>query len=252
MLRSTACALFISLSSAPAVCSADTTLEYQGAGTQDQLVIAQGKIRFDEHGSGRWYMFDAQRRALSIVEPAKREFVVMDEGTFDSVHRTVDTVLGQVEAHIANLSPSTRQQLQQAIGAVLPEEDAEKRVRVETTGTRSQAAGHECELSRVFVDGALQSEVCLTSAAKLGLPAADQATVRQWQSFVRTLTEKATRFVNVDTRVFGDGNQLPVIYWLADADRRGELSRVTHAKVDRGLLQVPGDYHRRETPIPLP
>lgn len=250
-LRSIAYAAFLGLSVLPAAVSADTTLEYAEAGKQNLVRIAQGKIRLDTHRGSDWFLFDTTRHELAIVNPQKREYMMIDEAKADSLRHSVDGVMGQMDAQIAKLPPSMQAQARQMMGQVLPDRTTKKSVRVEATGQGGRAAGHPCEFKRFVVDGKVESEVCLTAAGNLGLPAADLAAVLDWQGFARSIAEKATGYLDIDPRVFGDGDQIPLIYSYSGSSGQGVLTRITHVRLDTGLLVVPAGFRQRQIEIPF-
>lgn len=250
-VRSIARAALISLAILPAAGAADTTLEYTEAAKQHLVRIAQGKIRLDPSRGGNWMLFDTARREMIIVDPKKREYTRIDEAQAESLRRSVDGVMGQVDTQIAKLPPSMQEQARQMMGQVLPDRAAKRSVSVQTTGQHGRAAGFECEVKRFLVDGKVESEVCLTAAANLKLPASDLAAVLDWQSFARSIADKASGYLDIDPRVFGDGDRIPLIYSYRGSTSRGMLARITHAQIDPGLFQVPVGFRLRQLDIPF-
>jgi hypothetical protein len=236
----------------PLVAAGDTTLKYDDGGNMTRLVIADGKVRLDDAREKHWMLFDSRRRVMILVDPEKREFTEMDEATLESLHATVDAVMTRMETELARLPPEMQAQMRQMMGDSLPGGGAARRMRLESTGRVSGAAGHRCDVIRVMVDERVESEVCLAPASELGLPATDAAVVAEWQSFARSLAEKASRFVSLDAEIFGDGGQLPVIYDHPGSERRGVLTGVGLDPVDAGLLQVPDGYSENRMEAPLP
>lgn len=243
------CVLMIGL---PLVAAGDTTLNYDDGGHTTRLLIADGKVRFDDAREKNWMLFDGSRRTMILVDPEKRQFTEMDEAILESLHATVDAVMTRMETELARLPPEMQAQMRQMMGNSLPGGGAARRVRLESTGRVDEAAGHRCDISRVMVDDRVESEVCLAPASELGLPAPDAAVVADWQSFARSLAEKASRFVSLDAAVFGDGGQLPVIYDHPGSGRRGVLTGVALGPVDAALLQVPDGYSENRMEAPLP
>ena len=250
-IRSIVCGLIFGLFLLPAAVSADTTLEYAEAGKQNLVRIAQGKIRLDTHRGSDWFLFDTARHKLAIVNPQRREYMMIDEAKADSLRRGMDGVTAQMDEQIAKLPPSMQAQARQMMGQVLPDRTAKKSVRVEATGQSGRAAGYPCEFKRFVVNGKVESEVCLTAAGNLGLPAGDLAAVRDWQGFARSIADKATGYLDIDPRVFGDGDQIPLIYSYSGSSGQGVLTRITHVRLDPGLLAVPTGFRQRQVEIPF-
>lgn len=231
---------------------ADTTLTYEEGGQQSMLRIAAGKVRFDNGRDGNWLLFDTARREMTLVEPVRREYMVIDEARLNQLQATMDTVLATLQAQLADMPPAMREQMQQIMGGALPDPSGGGAVRLEATGRRGEAAGHECGYSRVVVNGEVQSEVCLAPASVLAIAVADQATVREWQKFARSMAERASAYVSVDAGVLGDDGQLPLIYRHPGSGRTGVLRDLSSAPVDSGLMRVPADFREGRLDMPLP
>jgi hypothetical protein len=235
---------------APGALLADSTLLYQEGKGQNLVRISQGRVRLDHYRHDQWFLFDSARRELTLVDPAKQEYRVIDEVQIESLRRGVDGMVDQMQAQITKLPPSLQEQARRLMAGVVPEGGGKRSVRLEPSGRRGQAAGFACEFKRAVVDGKERSELCLTSAANLKLPPEDLAALLAGQAFARSLADKASRFVDVDGRVFGDGTQVPLIYTLGGAATRGVLAQLNHTKVEGGLLAVPPGYRQRLLDLP--
>jgi hypothetical protein len=231
---------------APTWCLSDTTLVYDEGNRTNALRIAGGKVRLDDPDAGGWMLFDSATRTLTAVEPQRREYVIMDETTLDSLQQTLDAALSQMEAQLAGLPPETREQMRQMMGIDLPKDTGSPEVKVQDIGRDGNAAGHDCRFSQVEIGGTVQSKVCLSSAAKLGVPAEDAEAVRAWQEFARSMAERASRFVDMDAGVFGDGDQVPLIYEHLSTGTKGTLTEINHETVDPQLLKVPAGYREQQ------
>ena len=250
MLQRSAIAATLLLFVAPV--HADTTMIYDQGGRQDLLRIAAGKVRFDNSQDGSWFLFDAARREITLVEPARREYTVIDEATLDQLQATMDTVLPQLQAQLAEMPPALREQMQQLMGGVLPDPSGGRPVRLEATGRRGEAAGYDCEYSRVLINGQVRSEVCLAAAAALGIAAEDQAAVREWQRFAGAMAERARRYVSVDAGIFGDDGQVPLIYDHPESGHKGVLRDLSLAPVDTDAMRVPAGFREGKLDLPVP
>ena len=242
--------LCVSFTSAEAL--ADATLIYDEGGGRNFLRIAGGKVGLDTQRDASWMLFDAGSREMTIVEPAKKEYTVMDEATLDELQGTVDAVMSEMQAQLADLPPAMQEQMRQMMGGMLPDPAGSKTVRLESTGRRGQAAGHSCVFSRVVVGDEVQSEICLAPASDLGLPAADRAAVEAWQTFARAMAERASRYVSLDAGVFGDKGQLPLIYSHPGTGHDGVLQRVAADAIEPAHMQVPAGYRQNKLEIPAP
>ncbi len=230
---------------------ADSTLTYDEGGKQNRLRISSDKVRLDHHRNGTWFLFDALKNEMIVVDPGKKEFLVIDEAKVDSLRRSVDTMVSTVEAQIAKLPPSMREQARQMMGGVLTANHEKRSVRVDSTGQQGMAAGLGCEFKRFVINGRVESEVCLTAASNLGLPPQDLQAIVGWQRFARSLAEKASRYIDIDIRVFGSGDQIPLRYRYAGGSSEGVLTEIALAKLDPTLLQIPEGYRQREFDLPL-
>ena len=131
----------------PAVSMADTAMIYKEGTGQSMLRIADGKVRFDSHDDENYMLFDAASRQMTMVDPAKREYTVMDEATLDALQSTLDTLMAQVQAQMANLPPEMRAQMSQMMGGAMPGAGGPVSVTTEKTGRKGEAAGFACESS---------------------------------------------------------------------------------------------------------
>ena len=222
---------------------ADATLIYEEGSGSNYLRIAQGKVRLDARHDAGWMLFDAERRTLTMVDPMAREYRVLDEAAADAIAGTAGAMMQTMDAQLAALPPQMRDQMRQMQGGILPGGGKQPAV-VETTGRHGAAAGFDCAYSRVLVQGAPPSEVCLAPAESLGLSPADRATINAWQDFARAMAGKAAAFISVDPAIFGSDGQVPLIY--RHGDTSGALSKVESAAVEPELMRIPAGYRQQE------
>jgi hypothetical protein len=234
----------------PTLAWADTTLVYDEGGRSNAMRIAAGKVRLDSPDGSGWMVFDAATRTLTLVEPGRGEYLILDEAGLGAVQQTLEGAMTQLEAQLAGLPPEARRQMLQMMGGQMPGEGAGEKARVEDTGQSGEAAGHACRFSRVLVGGEEQGRACLASAEALGLPPDDAATVRQWQGFARSMAERASRFVSLDLNVLGEGDQVPLIYEHPGTRTRGVLTEIRQGPVDPALFLVPEGYRQRQLGLP--
>ena len=225
---------------------ADATLIYDEGGRQNMLRVAAGKVRFDNPADGHWMLFDGARRELTVVNPAAREYQVLDEATVESLAATAGSMMQMMEAQLAAMPPEMRAQMQQMMGGAFPAAGGAPKVKVQATGRHGAAAGFDCEYSSIQVEGRAPSEVCLAPASELGLSGADQAAVTAWQEFAQSLADKARSLISVDAAVFGSDGQVPLIYSYSDT--RGELTKVASTPVPPVMMTVPAEFRRQELP----
>jgi len=250
MFRHLRPAAFVLSALVPAVSMADTTMIYKEGAGQSMLRIADGKVRFDSHDDENYMLFDAATRQMTVVDPAKREYTVMDEAALDALQRTLDGMMAQVQAQMANLPPEMRAQMSQMMGGAMPGAGGKVSVTTEKTGRKGQAAGFACEYSRVLIDNEVRAESCLAPADELDLPSADVQAIHAWLAFVRTMAEKAGGHVDIDAGMFGDGAQIPLIYRNLDSRSEGVLEEVSHAAVDSASMRVPAGFRERKLEAP--
>ena len=231
--------------------TADTTLTYAEGTGQNLLRIAGGKVRFDGSRDDGWLLFDAGRDEMTFVDPERGEYTVVDEATLQRMQAAIDAVMTAMATQLAEMPPSMRDQMGRMMGGMLPDHAAGTSVRLEATGEWGDAAGYECSFSRVLVNQEVRSEVCLASAATLGLPADDRAAVDAWQGFARQLAERASRYVSVDVGILGESGQVPVILRQPDSGPEAVLEDVSGDRVDPSLMRVPDGFRVNELELPF-
>lgn len=242
--------IFASIVYASAVLGDATLIYAQGAG-QNLLRIAEGKVRFDGSPDGDWLLFDASRREMTFVAMQRREYTVVDEAGLQQMQAAIDAVMTAMAAQLAEMPPAMRDQMGRMMGGMLPDHAAGTTVRLEETGELAEAAGYECEFSRVVVNNEVRSEVCLASTATLGLPSDDRATVEAWQGFARQLAERASRYVSVDTGILGEDGKVPVIFREPGSGSEAVLEDVSSDSVDPSLMRVPDGFRATELELPF-
>lgn len=234
----------------PAWGLADTSLVYDESGQTNVLRIAGGRMRFDNHANRNWFLYDVARQAVIIIDPAKQEFSLLDQKTVAEWRRTYESLSQQVNTQMAMLPPAWRQQMEQITGQSSASSTPREYLSLQSTNRRAQAAGHSCALFQLRQKEKPRSEICLISAAQLGLPEADLATVRRWGGFSRALAAEARGYLTLDEAVFGHGDQLPLMYRVKLKGNPGVLTEIHHQNIDPKLMEVPDGYHqRRLTPL---
>lgn len=234
----------------PAWSLADTSLVYDESGQTNVLRIAEGRMRFDNHANRNWFLYDAARQAVIIVDPTRQEFSLLDQKTVAELRQTYESISQQVNTQMAMLPPAWRQQMEHIAGQGLPSSTPREYLNLRSTERRAQAAGHSCAVFQLLQKGKPKSEICLASAAQLGLPEADLATVRRWGGFSRSLAAEARGYLTLDDAVFGRGDQLPLMYRVKLKGNPGVLTEIHHQNIDPQLMEVPAGYHqRRLTPL---
>lgn len=234
-----------------ALAVADSTLIYEEGGRQHLVRIASGKVRLDPHRGRQWFLFDSQRRDVRMVDPEKREFRVIDEDKVASLRLQLDGAIRSMEDQLARLPPSLQDLGRRGLAGMVPLERGTRAVRLQPTGQRGTASGLGCVYQQLIVDGKAKAELCLTAASSLGLPPEDLAAVLAGQALARSLAEKADRFFAVDEHLFGDSDQVPLIYRPRGSPKGWTLMGIAHTPVEPGLLELPAGYRERPLGLPL-
>jgi len=137
---------------------ADATLTYAAANRIATLRIGAGKIRFDPPASGKWWLFDASRQELVLVDPGRQEYVAVDEAKLDALHRSVEGVVGTIESQVGRLPPAMRDQMRNLMSGLAPQSN-EPTLRIESSEIPSSASGLRCRAQRVVRRNRLRAEI---------------------------------------------------------------------------------------------
>lgn len=225
---------------------ADTLLEYRDANdnsTSMTMKIADGRVAMQDHSQQEHMLFTTSDQRMYIINPRKREYVVMDEATMEELAGTVNSAMAEMEKQLAEMPPAQREQMKKMMGGMM---DAGKKMmepKISRSGRTDSFAGYDCEYVTMTIPNISESEMCVTDISNIDIPAADRATMEAMQDHMRMMSEKMSETLGMNIP-FNQIDGFPV--FIRDEESpQGRVVNISNADFDTTELQVPEGY--RET-----
>ncbi len=206
-------------------------------------------------------LFQRDNGLMSIVDHNEKTFMEFDEERIsrlaDQAQGMITIVQQQLADKLAGLPPEQAARVQEMLGGMgvgQAEPPAAKAAKRLVRSGTSKINGFSCEQIDVIEGDSKVAELCVASAAALGVPPDDYATLEALKAFGERLAAKtahiAKQFGNSVPEFGGteiDG--IPVA--MKDLSGASETSMVL-TRIDEGVddaaMAVPADYARRELP----
>lgn len=220
----------------PAV--ADVKLVYQDeTGAPAYTISVQGdRMRIDMHDEeSHATLFNATKEEMIILQPNKREYLVMDRASVEHIQKQMRQVMQMMEQY--GMDPAAMGLDKQRVAG-----------EVVASGESRTVGGHRCEVYRYVVDGEVDTVSCVAAPGRVGISDGDWATIRRMYGMMSQLA--------TDMLPEGMMGDLPpmdgVIIESHDADgsNRELLSQVDSARLDRALFEVPSGWKRTALEMP--
>lgn len=241
---------------------ADTSLimhmEHHGKNQTSPVYISNNKVRFDQGGQkGSYMIFDNSKQAMMIVEPAKRQYSVIDEEKLTQLMSMMNLLRQQMSSQMEGLPPEQRSQMEEALEQKIPglsKEVKSANFKFEDVGEKGKYNNTPCTFKKVIKNGEPISKVCVASVSSLGIDQGDYETLNGFFEFMISFASKLpmgdqyTRSI----KTWSTGlNGLPIYEKPVDGKGEGnQLMSVSKQKMAKNLFTIPKGYSEMEMGIP--
>ncbi|WP_018880707.1 hypothetical protein [Thioalkalivibrio sp. ALE30] len=159
---------------------ADALLHYvDDEGLESQILVRGDIVRMELNeaisGTSGYMLFDATNDQLTVVDDTEQTYTPLTREVMDQQMRAMTDMVSDLRRQMEQLPPEVRQQLEEQLGIGAEGFDAE--ISTRTTGEQREIGDFVCDEHEVLIDGQVQSTVCVSDPARLGLEEHDFATL---------------------------------------------------------------------------
>lgn len=217
---------------------ADVKLTYDdGAGTpQYSLFIKGSQMRIETHdGENAVVLFDADKREMTIIETARREYMTFDHATLKRLQEQMKQALEMA----AQYGMSAEQLGLSGVQTKNP-------VTV-TTGEKKNVNGYDCTVERYEIGEVIDGIACIASPDEVGLSSADWEIM---QRMFAMLADMASNMMPGDLGGFDMAAPNGIAIEASDenGDDRQVLSDIDHGAIDGAKFAIPSGYKQMQIP----
>jgi hypothetical protein len=241
----------VAMSAAALADSRITFKATEGSGSMLQtLLVGQGRLRIDADATTS-LIVDPKAETVVVLMHSQKQFMRMTRAQVEQLSGLLETVMKQMEATLAGMSPEQRAKAQASMGGGMMGGGA---VVTASTGKTGKVAGHACRIFHTTMAGKPIAEVCYGDLAAIKLPAADQATVQAAMKMGKDMFERLARgpmaqFAKA-APFAADGVPLRSTEFGADGSRRtSEFAGVTTGAIPADTFAVPAGYTEQKLPM---
>lgn len=222
---------------APAM--SDVTLVYQDdAGKPAYTLSVKGDMmRIDmSDDASHATLFNAAREEMIILQPDKREYIVMDRPSVERLQAQMRQAMQMMEQF--GIDPA-------AMGLGKKRTEGE----VVQTGDTRTVGGHRCNVMHYLVDGELDTVSCITAPGRVGISNEDWATIRGMYEMMTKLASDMLPEGMMSAEMPPMDGVLIESHGPNGEDRQ-LLSRIDTASLDAARFQVPSGWKRVSIEMP--
>ena len=250
--------LMVTLSVLTVTCGvhADALISFTTKGGESSdIAVRQGVVSMglDDNDT----LFNSKDRKMVMIDHQRRAYYEMDKESMQSqLESFSDSMSAQMEQMLAQVPESQRelmkQQMQQMMGqgsmGGAPSEPWE----FNRSGQSATVNGFDCAIIEVSRGGQIAQRVCVTSAAKLGISAADTRTLETMFEFMQEMSQAFSGMMQRETpEPIMNVKQLGGVPIRIEDVRRGEVSEVSAvstASQPADKFKVPNGYQKSSFP----
>lgn len=239
-MHKTICLLALVLTCVACVAQADTRLVYSGDSGQFVVSIRAGEIRIDDTNGG-WQLYRKKANTIYAVDPSKNSYTRMDEDVAATLHERMANLRAKIEAQIEKLPPNRRDIARSVLQDQIPGFTGKpQKVTLDSTGGHDKVSGIKCEIVQVVRDGEPAERMCIATAAALGMPDDEFATLKAMFGLMHTMLA-GTGFEAVGLPYL-DLSGMPIRFHARKGHAQRTLTQVAHTALDDKLFRVPDTY----------
>lgn len=232
---SLACILLI----APVMAGATSVLEFDTRESErvGKLIVAvqNGMVRVDE-GSGNWMLYDSRKNTVFVIDTRQQAYLAIDREEAQRYAQTLSLARQGIELQLRRATPEQRAQVEKWLG----KGETPAPMKYVSTKTSRKVNGYRCTAGRLERDGAAIEEVCVASAADIGMSAQDYATVRSMYKLMSEVQEADAPGIMPNFSVL-DG--VPIQVGKSEGDLQA-VAKVTHEQLPAERFRIPKDYRQ--------
>lgn len=251
----------VALSIASPLASAGSLVEFdvtvKGQHGFSQFYVENGRIAITQDQMDGHMFFDQKSQTITIIDHAKKSYIVMDEAKIERAVGMASSVVGAMSSAMESLKSLPAEQRAAAEGFLksmgIASPDAATTSSVTSTGNTRQVNGVRCSLYSVRQGEAQVSEACIASKQDTGIANGDWATIQSMRGMWMKYAERAKPLLDR----FGAGlpdmaavevDGLPIMVSRAGKPQM-IIRRVTAANAPKELLVIPAGYTERNLPM---
>lgn len=242
---------------------ADVHMQYEVSGDSQavsDIMIANGKLRINQHDSENWTLFDSVRSEMVIVDAGKREYLVLDQATIEQLTNVTAMVEQKMEEALEDVPPAQREQMRSMMEGMMSNamEQAKANIPEQTvkrTGQSRTVAGYDCTVVEILLDGVKSMETCGADPRTVDLPRVDLQTMRAMQTFAQDIAARTESILGEGLINLGDLSlddfPIETVHFEDGSERaRSTLAGIDDDSLDAELFEIPGDYKQQEIELP--
>lgn len=241
----------------------DLVTNENGTVSNQSAIIANGKVSV-RHALDPTVelLYERSLASIFVINHAQKSYMTLDEASLDQLGGQVAGFMNSVQQQIAgqleNMAPEQRAQMESimqsmGLGGLAETPPVPTSIKISFTGQNTEIAGVRCRLATISEGNQKTAEMCVAAPGKLGIDAADYATLESLFSFGEALARKAAPLLS------GLGVQIPPIRTeqidgvpVAAADLRSNVRVVVNSikplKAEHEIPGIPPDYTKTALP----
>lgn len=238
----------------PAVCLADTTLDYNSSRSPEidmSIQIKDGDVLMG--GKGSKALYKAGSKEIVVIDYGHKTFMVIDEAAAQKMNEQVSAMqeqmkamMAQMQKQMANMTAEQRAALEQTMKQRMPGvASAPAKTTVDRMG-QSSVSGIACEKIVIRSDNEPAHEACVASADSLGISAKDYQSMLAATDAMQEIMRKMSAGLGAMPIKVRDFDGVPV---QMKNLKNGDISSLTgrsSSSIDPGNFEIPDGYTQRQ------
>ena len=237
----------------PAVCLADTTLDYDSSKNPDaemSIHIKDGDVLMG--GKSSKALYKAGSREIVVIDHTRQTFMVIDDAAAQKMNEQVTAMqdqmkamMAQMQKQMANMTPEQRAMIEQTMKQQMPAMAAKPAsTTVEPKGNDS-VGGIACRIIVVKTDNQPAHEACVASSKALGVSNADYQSMLAAMDAMQEIMRKLSGGIGTFPVNVRDLDGIPVRMKNLGDGETSSLTGRSSATLDPDLFAIPSGYTQR-------
>ena len=243
---------------------ADSTITMQNAaGTPQSVIEVKGNMaRMSTPSQPDYVLYDASRDTIIHVNSDRQEYMEIDRATLSRFADTVSEMqqqmapqMAQMREQLKSLPPEQRAMIEQQLGNMATLGAAQSKpaepVKLVKRGS-TKVAGFKCQVYDAMQGQEKLSEVCLATAADVGVSKSDFATLSAMMGFMREMASSAQKLSagmgGSSHMMLGGAEGVPVSVKEFKGGHEYTVAGVTDERLDDARFSEYKTYRRKAIP----
>lgn len=200
-------------------------------------VVAMGDAQGEVH-------FRTGSDVITVVDRRDKSYMPIEK---EAIQQTMNSVMAELEAQLAQVPEAQREMMREMMKKRMPgmQEKPTQQVDLRRTGEKGEAAGFNCDVNEMSIDGELQYKICVIAPSKAGIPDADAEAMFEAMDTMRNLAESMpgaprNSLSEIDLRRMGG---VPVIFTDLKSNEVNTVSAISTDPLEP--IVIPSDYKKR-------